>query len=71
MPLKLTVVLCFQADQRFVWNGHLLRELTQQPELGKYCLPMILGCILSQLAKQNSGVILSSYDTGLYPSTVS
>lgn len=23
----------FQADQRFVWNGHLLRELSAQPEV--------------------------------------
>lgn len=23
----------FQADQRFVWNGNLLRELAAQPEV--------------------------------------
>ncbi|PVD21279.1 hypothetical protein C0Q70_19450 [Pomacea canaliculata] len=34
-----------RADQRFVWNGHVLRELTQQPELSRYCLPVILGFI--------------------------
>ena len=35
-----------QADARFVWNAHLIRELTQQPELSRYCLPLMLGCIL-------------------------
>ncbi|XP_067650738.1 phosphatidylinositol-3-phosphatase SAC1-like [Haliotis asinina] len=34
-----------RADQRFVWNGHILRELAQQPELGQYCLPMVHGFI--------------------------
>lgn len=38
---------CIQADPRFVWNGHLLKELTQQPDLARYCLPVMLGCILS------------------------
>ncbi|GFR66006.1 phosphatidylinositide phosphatase SAC1 [Elysia marginata] len=32
-----------RADQRFVWNTHVLRELAQQPELAKFCLPMMLG----------------------------
>ncbi|KAH9509478.1 Phosphatidylinositide phosphatase SAC1 [Bulinus truncatus] len=34
-----------RADQRFVWNSHALRELSQQPELSKFCLPMILGYV--------------------------
>ncbi|KAL8575893.1 hypothetical protein ACOMHN_027291 [Nucella lapillus] len=34
-----------RADQRFVWNGNVLRELTQQPELSRYCLPIVLGFI--------------------------
>ncbi|KAK7114539.1 hypothetical protein V1264_000589 [Littorina saxatilis] len=34
-----------RADQRFVWNGHVLKELTQQAELGQYCLPVVLGFI--------------------------
>lgn len=40
------MVYFLQADQRFVWNGHVLRELAQQPELSQYCLPVVLGCIL-------------------------
>lgn len=34
-----------RADQRFVWNGHMLRELAQQPELSRYCLPVIHGFV--------------------------
>lgn len=40
-------VYVIQADTRFVWNGHLLRELSQQPELSHYCIPIMLGCILT------------------------
>ncbi|XP_041376038.1 phosphatidylinositol-3-phosphatase SAC1-like [Gigantopelta aegis] len=43
-----------RADQRFVWNGHILRELAQQPELGKYCLPIILGCIFIKSGSVNN-----------------
>ncbi|RUS70045.1 hypothetical protein EGW08_022194 [Elysia chlorotica] len=32
-----------RADQRFVWNAHVLRELAQQPELTQFCLPLMLG----------------------------
>ena len=35
-----------RADLRFVWNGHLLREFSLQPELHKFCLPLLHGCIL-------------------------
>jgi len=35
-----------RADPRFVWNGQLLRELTNQPELCRFCLPLLHGCIL-------------------------
>ncbi|GFO16307.1 phosphatidylinositide phosphatase sac1 [Plakobranchus ocellatus] len=34
-----------RADQRFAWNSHVLRELTQQPELAKFCMPMMLGYV--------------------------
>lgn len=50
------LVLCIQmpyherADQRFVWNGHLLRELANQPELCRFCLPLLHGCILLVLS---------------------
>ncbi|KAK7498060.1 hypothetical protein BaRGS_00010648 [Batillaria attramentaria] len=39
------IALHERADQRFVWNGHILRELTQQPELSHFCLPLVLGFI--------------------------
>uniref|UniRef100_A0A671UNS7 SAC1 like phosphatidylinositide phosphatase b n=1 Tax=Sparus aurata TaxID=8175 RepID=A0A671UNS7_SPAAU len=34
-----------RADQRFVWNGHLLREFIAQPELHKFVYPVIHGFI--------------------------
>ncbi|KAK0047895.1 phosphatidylinositide phosphatase SAC1 [Biomphalaria pfeifferi] len=34
-----------RADQRFIWNSHALTELSQQPELSRFCLPMILGYV--------------------------
>ncbi|XP_069676100.1 phosphatidylinositol-3-phosphatase SAC1 [Periplaneta americana] len=34
-----------RADLRFVWNGHLLRELANQPELCRFCLPLLHGFI--------------------------
>jgi len=34
-----------RADPRFVWNGHLLRELANQPELCRFCLPLLHGFI--------------------------
>ncbi|ESO96884.1 hypothetical protein LOTGIDRAFT_187933 [Lottia gigantea] len=37
-----------RADQRFVWNGHVLREFSQQPELSKYSLPILHGFICIQ-----------------------
>ncbi|KAL3860478.1 hypothetical protein ACJMK2_010600 [Sinanodonta woodiana] len=44
-PDFLSMPLHERADQRFLWNGHILRELAQQPELGKYCLPIVHGFI--------------------------
>ncbi|XP_043072974.1 phosphatidylinositol-3-phosphatase SAC1-A isoform X1 [Puntigrus tetrazona] len=35
-----------RADQRFVWNGNLLREITAQPELHKFAFPVIHGFIV-------------------------
>ncbi|VFV17217.1 phosphatidylinositide phosphatase [Lynx pardinus] len=32
-----------RADQRFVWNGHLLRELSAQPEVHRFALPVLHG----------------------------
>uniref|UniRef100_A0A8C0T2L4 Phosphatidylinositol-3-phosphatase SAC1 n=1 Tax=Canis lupus familiaris TaxID=9615 RepID=A0A8C0T2L4_CANLF len=34
-----------QADQRFVWNGHLLREFSAQPEVHRFALPVLHGFI--------------------------
>uniref|UniRef100_A0A8C2ZFV6 SAC1 like phosphatidylinositide phosphatase b n=1 Tax=Cyclopterus lumpus TaxID=8103 RepID=A0A8C2ZFV6_CYCLU len=34
-----------RADQRFVWNGHLLREFITQPELHKFVFPVVHGFI--------------------------
>ncbi|XP_076864540.1 phosphatidylinositol-3-phosphatase SAC1-A [Brachyhypopomus gauderio] len=35
-----------RADQRFVWNGSLLREFLAQPELHKFVFPIIHGFIV-------------------------
>ncbi|XP_073677522.1 phosphatidylinositol-3-phosphatase SAC1-A [Garra rufa] len=35
-----------RADQRFMWNGNLLREITAQPELHKFAFPVIHGYIV-------------------------
>ncbi|XP_014666143.1 PREDICTED: phosphatidylinositide phosphatase SAC1-like [Priapulus caudatus] len=34
-----------RADARFVWNAHLLREFADQPELGRYTLPVMMGFV--------------------------
>uniref|UniRef100_A0A6I8QAI2 Phosphatidylinositol-3-phosphatase SAC1 n=1 Tax=Xenopus tropicalis TaxID=8364 RepID=A0A6I8QAI2_XENTR len=34
-----------RADQRFVWNGHLLREFSAQPEIQKFAIPVVHGFI--------------------------
>ncbi|XP_078690200.1 phosphatidylinositol-3-phosphatase SAC1-like isoform X2 [Branchiostoma floridae x Branchiostoma belcheri] len=41
----LTFPLYERADQRFVWNGHLLREFTSQPELHRFILPVLHGYV--------------------------
>uniref|UniRef100_A0A0B7AAQ3 Phosphatidylinositol-3-phosphatase SAC1 n=1 Tax=Arion vulgaris TaxID=1028688 RepID=A0A0B7AAQ3_9EUPU len=46
-----------RADQRFVWNSHVLRELSQQPELAKFCLPIMLGFISISTVMVNSHTI--------------
>uniref|UniRef100_A0A8C7TJN0 SAC1 like phosphatidylinositide phosphatase b n=1 Tax=Oncorhynchus mykiss TaxID=8022 RepID=A0A8C7TJN0_ONCMY len=35
-----------RADQRFVWNGHLLREFLPQPELHRFAFPVVHGFII-------------------------
>ena len=32
-----------RADERFVWNGYLLRDLVVLPELRRFIVPVILG----------------------------
>ncbi|XP_033754247.1 phosphatidylinositide phosphatase SAC1-like [Pecten maximus] len=44
-PDFLSMSLHERADARFLWNGHLMKELAQQTELGRYCLPILLGFI--------------------------
>ncbi len=36
-----------RADERFVWNRHLIRDLVSQPEMAKFVLPVMLGCELT------------------------
>jgi hypothetical protein len=35
-----------RADQRFIWNKHLLQDFISQPELTHFALPIMHGCIL-------------------------
>ncbi|XP_039192069.1 phosphatidylinositol-3-phosphatase SAC1 isoform X2 [Crotalus tigris] len=42
-----------RADQRFVWNGHLLRELAAQPELHRFAVPVIHGFIIMHTCSIN------------------
>ncbi|GAB6021365.1 Phosphoinositide phosphatase sac1 [Chamberlinius hualienensis] len=43
-----------RADQRFMWNINMTRELAQQSELSRYCLPIVHGflsvrtCLINQ-----------------------
>ena len=34
-----------RADERFVWNLHLLRDLVVQPELRRFVVPIIHGFV--------------------------
>lgn len=45
-----------RADPRFVWNGHVLKELSQQPELSRFCLPVLHGfiCVTPSLINNKS-----------------
>ncbi|KAL4234585.1 Phosphatidylinositide phosphatase SAC1 [Mactra antiquata] len=42
-PDFISIPLHERADMRFVWNGHVLKELSQQAELSRYCLPVMHG----------------------------
>ncbi|KAL7976805.1 hypothetical protein Chor_008754 [Crotalus horridus] len=42
-----------RADQRFVWNGHLLRELAAQPELHRFAVPVMHGFIIMHTCSIN------------------
>ncbi|XP_052818647.1 phosphatidylinositol-3-phosphatase SAC1-like [Mya arenaria] len=56
-PDFMSMPLHERADQRFMWNGHVLRELSQQPELARYCLPVMHGFMsIKSLVVNNKGV---------------
>ncbi len=38
-----TLPLHERADERFLWNGHLLRDLVVMPELRRFIVPIIVG----------------------------
>ncbi|ESN91957.1 hypothetical protein HELRODRAFT_116244 [Helobdella robusta] len=40
-----SIALHDRADQRFLWNGFVLKDLSQQFELSSFCLPIMLGFI--------------------------
>ncbi|XP_060539626.1 phosphatidylinositol-3-phosphatase SAC1 isoform X1 [Pantherophis guttatus] len=42
-----------RADPRFVWNGHLLRELAAQPELHRFAVPVMHGFIIMHTSSIN------------------
>ncbi|KAF0301527.1 Phosphatidylinositide phosphatase SAC1 [Amphibalanus amphitrite] len=44
-PEFLQIPLHERADQRFVWNAHLLRDLSARPGLGRFCLPLVHGFV--------------------------
>lgn len=44
-PHFLRLPLHERADERFVWNTHLLRDLVVQPELRRFVVPMIHGYV--------------------------
>ncbi|XP_045900733.1 phosphatidylinositol-3-phosphatase SAC1-B [Micropterus dolomieu] len=45
-----------RADQRFVWNGYLLREFIAQPELHKFVYPVVHGFITMKSCRINGKV---------------
>ncbi|CAL8397363.1 phosphatidylinositol-3-phosphatase SAC1-A [Gadus morhua] len=45
-----------RADQRFVWNGNLLRELAAQPELHKFALPVVHGFVVMKPCRINGKI---------------
>ncbi|XP_061764279.1 phosphatidylinositol-3-phosphatase SAC1-A isoform X3 [Nerophis ophidion] len=45
-----------RADQRFVWNANLLRELAAQPELHRFALPMVHGFIVMKPCRINGKI---------------
>ena len=44
-PNFLQLPLHERADERFIWNSHLLRDLVVQPELRRFIVPMIHGFV--------------------------
>ncbi|XP_063217317.1 phosphatidylinositol-3-phosphatase SAC1-B [Bacillus rossius redtenbacheri] len=55
-PEFLQMPLHERADIRFVWNAHLMRELSSKPELYRFCLPLLHGFIASTQVSLNGCV---------------
>lgn len=45
MPEFLQIPLHERADERFVWNRHLIRDFVSQPQMAKFVLPVMLGFV--------------------------
>lgn len=45
-----------RADQRFVWNGNLLRDIIGQPELHKFAFPVIHGFVVMKPCSINGKI---------------
>ncbi|XP_046875564.1 phosphatidylinositol-3-phosphatase SAC1-A [Hypomesus transpacificus] len=45
-----------RADQRFVWNGNLLRDFSTQPELHKFAIPVVHGFIVMKPCRINGKI---------------
>ncbi|RWS02429.1 phosphatidylinositide phosphatase SAC1-A-like protein, partial [Dinothrombium tinctorium] len=55
-PDFMTSSLFDRAEQRFVWNRHLLRDFSTKSELKPYCIPIIHGFISSEVLAINNKV---------------
>lgn len=53
----LILMFLLQADQRFTWNSYILKELSQQSELHRFCLPILHGCILVRMSCSSAAML--------------
>ncbi|XP_014783783.1 phosphatidylinositol-3-phosphatase SAC1 [Octopus bimaculoides] len=56
-PDFMNIPLFDRGDPQFIWNGHITRELAQQPELGKFCLPVVHGFVSIRSCTVNNKAI--------------